>query len=31
VLAIVVVVMLVKTRGTEGNDAQGWAWIDVVS
>ncbi|CAN9173572.1 unnamed protein product [Alternaria alternata] len=30
VLAIVVVVMLVKTRGTEGNDAQGWAWIDVI-
>jgi cystinosin len=31
VLAIVVVVILVKTRGTEGNDAEGWAWIDVVS
>ncbi|CAI9627391.1 unnamed protein product [Alternaria burnsii] len=30
VLAIVVVVMLVKTRGTKGNDAQGWAWIDVI-
>ncbi|CAN9171184.1 hypothetical protein CUC08_Gglean012289 [Alternaria sp. MG1] len=30
VLAIVVVVMLVKTRGAEGNDAQGWAWLDVI-
>ncbi|KAB2107663.1 hypothetical protein AG0111_0g3943 [Alternaria gaisen] len=30
VLAIVVVVMLVKTRGTEGNEAQGWAWLDVI-
>lgn len=31
VLAIVVVVVLVKTRGTDGDGAEGWAWIDVVS
>jgi cystinosin len=32
VLAIGLVVVLVKTRGTDGGyDAEGWAWIDVVS
>ncbi|CAG5178129.1 uncharacterized protein ALTATR162_LOCUS8548 [Alternaria atra] len=30
VLAIVVVVGLVKTRGADGNGAEGWAWIDVI-
>ncbi|KAL1796859.1 hypothetical protein ACET3X_005399 [Alternaria dauci] len=30
VLAIVVVVILVETRGAQGDDAQGWAWIDVI-
>jgi len=31
VLSLVAVVLLVKTRGEQGtNDAEGWAWIDVV-
>ncbi|KAG9187694.1 hypothetical protein G6011_05565 [Alternaria panax] len=30
VLAIMVVVFLVKIRGPDGHDAEGWAWIDVI-